>query len=217
MMRRGIDSEEKLHKCNQCEYASSQKGHLNTHIKTHNGEKLHKCSQCEYTSSTDGNLRRHMLLHKCNQCGNAFARASHLVIHLKVHTGDKSYTCNQCKLLQAIWIGKWKHTAEKSPINATSVLMLRSMQVISEAIGKNILGKRHTNVTNVNMHHLHYEIRKDISWHILVKSLTNAISVEMLIHEHIIWTHIWKDTMGKKPTDACSVIFQPFMQKVRAV
>ena len=52
-------SGEKSNKCNQCDYASSQTGHLITHMKTHRGEKLNKCNQCEYASSQASNLRQH--------------------------------------------------------------------------------------------------------------------------------------------------------------
>ena len=32
-------------KCNQCDYASFQAGHLREHLKTHSGEKSNKCNQ----------------------------------------------------------------------------------------------------------------------------------------------------------------------------
>ena len=50
---------EKSNKCNQCDYASSEKGHLRTHLKTHSGEKPNKCNQCDYASSQAGDLRTH--------------------------------------------------------------------------------------------------------------------------------------------------------------
>ena len=33
------DSGEKFNKCNQCDYPSSEAGHLRRHLKTHSGEK----------------------------------------------------------------------------------------------------------------------------------------------------------------------------------
>ena len=51
-------SGEKSNKCNQCDYASSQAGHLETHLEMHSGEKKHlkmqsgekpnKCNQCDF-------------------------------------------------------------------------------------------------------------------------------------------------------------------------
>ena len=51
-------SGEKLKKCNQCNYASSQAGHLRAHLKTHSGEKSNKCNQCDCASSHDFDLPR---------------------------------------------------------------------------------------------------------------------------------------------------------------
>ena len=50
-------------KCNQCDYASSQSGHLTEHLKTNGGEKPNKCNQCEYASSQAGHLRKHLKTH----------------------------------------------------------------------------------------------------------------------------------------------------------
>ncbi len=49
---------EKSKKCNQCDFASVQKGDLRKHLKTHSGEKPYKCNQCDYASSQAINLRQ---------------------------------------------------------------------------------------------------------------------------------------------------------------
>ena len=54
---------EKSNKCNQCEYASSVKGSLRSHLKMHSGEKSNKCNQCDYASSHASALRTHMKIH----------------------------------------------------------------------------------------------------------------------------------------------------------
>ena len=56
-------SGEKTNKCNQCDYASSQAGHLRTHLKTHSGEKPNKCNQCNFAPSQAGHLRAHLKTH----------------------------------------------------------------------------------------------------------------------------------------------------------
>ena len=63
---------EKLNKCSQCNYASSQAGNLRTHLKTHSGERSYKCNQCDYESSQANNLA-----------------------HLKIYSGEKSNKCDQ--------------------------------------------------------------------------------------------------------------------------
>ena len=45
IMKKKTDNAIKSNKCNQCDYSSSQTGHLRTHLKTHSGEKSNKCNQ----------------------------------------------------------------------------------------------------------------------------------------------------------------------------
>ena len=61
------ETQEKSHKCKQCEYASLYAGDLRRHLKRHSGEKSNKFNQCDFASSY----------------------ASALMIHLKTHSGEK--------------------------------------------------------------------------------------------------------------------------------
>ena len=86
---------ETSHKCNKCDFDSSWRSRLMTHMQIHNGEKSHKCNQCDFASIKAGNLRRHLKTHrgeklsKCNQCDNAFSWADQLREHLKTHSQEK--------------------------------------------------------------------------------------------------------------------------------
>ena len=68
--------------------------------KTNNAVKSNRCIQCDYSSSQAGHLRAHFKTHKgentnkCNQCDSAFSRGGQLRKHLKTHSGEKSNKCN---------------------------------------------------------------------------------------------------------------------------
>ena len=90
-----INDGTKSHKCDQCDFSSSQRGDLRKHLKEHCEKKSHQCSQCDYSSSRAGNLRTHLRIHtgeksnKCSQCDYASCDASNLRTHLKTHSGEK--------------------------------------------------------------------------------------------------------------------------------
>ena len=54
---------EKSNKCNLCDYATSNAGHLRTHVKMHSGEKSNKCNLCDFASNKASDLRRHLKTH----------------------------------------------------------------------------------------------------------------------------------------------------------
>ena len=95
ILKKTTDNVIKSNKCNQCEYASSQAGHLRTHLKVHIGEKSNKCNQCDFASAHASSLITHLKTHsgdksnKCNHCDYASAYASVLRTHLKTHSGEK--------------------------------------------------------------------------------------------------------------------------------
>ena len=96
--------EGEAHKCNQCNYTSSRKNNLKSHLKKHTGEKSHKCNQCDYASSQAGDLRT----------------------HLKTHSGEKSNKCNKCDFASSYVSALRTHlecTVEKSQTNAINATM----------------------------------------------------------------------------------------------
>lgn len=51
---------DKPYKCIFCPYTAKQKGHLQSHMRTHTGERPFKCPQCPYTATQNIHLRVHM-------------------------------------------------------------------------------------------------------------------------------------------------------------
>ena len=99
----------KTNKCNQCDYASSQVGHLKRHLKTHSGERSNKCNQCDFVSSQAGHLKTHLKIHsgekpnKCTQCDYASSQVGDLMRHLKTHRREleQKQTMNEGDVLRS--------------------------------------------------------------------------------------------------------------------
>ena len=102
------------HKCNQCNYASSQAGTLNGHLKAHSGEKLNKCNQCDYTSCYASALRTHLKKSPID--------ATNVIMH---------------PLRQAIWGLIWKYTVEKNQTIVISLTLHPHRQAIWGNIWQN--------------------------------------------------------------------------------
>ena len=99
---------EMSNKCNQCDYASSQTGHLRTHLIMHSGEKSNRFNQCDFVTFRVDNLRSHLKMHsgetpnKCNHCDYASSQTGHLRTHLKTHSGEKPNKCKQCNYASSV-------------------------------------------------------------------------------------------------------------------
>ena len=88
-------SGDESNKCNHCDYASSQAGHLRRHLKTH-GEKSNKCNQCDCATSQVNPLMMYLQTHSEKRqiitTNVTFSQAGSLKAHLKIHSGVKVKT-----------------------------------------------------------------------------------------------------------------------------
>ena len=88
----------KLHACVECEYTSTRKDHLTSHMRTHTGVKPFRCDECEYASATKSNLTIHMRSHtgvkpfRCDECEYASTTKNDLTVHKRTHTGARRET-----------------------------------------------------------------------------------------------------------------------------
>ena len=123
-----------------------------------------------------------------------------------------SKNCRNCKTAvnvtmlplrrQAIWEHIWKHTVEKSQMNATNgqpKMMHRSSSRTGH-LSTRLITHSEEKPEKCNQCYL-YSIRQaiwgDIFKDSVEKSQTNVTSVIIHLLVHTIWRHIWKHTMEK--------------------
>ena len=69
---RGVHEKLKIFKCRHCDYESSTKGNLDTHMRgVHHKIKAYNCDHCNYSATTKGNLYQHLKgVHKTGSVTN---------------------------------------------------------------------------------------------------------------------------------------------------
>ena len=53
------------HTCDQCNYKTTNKGHLNRHIDSVHGNVRYSCDKCDYKAKRKGHLKRHIDSGRC--------------------------------------------------------------------------------------------------------------------------------------------------------
>jgi hypothetical protein len=113
-----VKNDNKVFKCELCEYQSAWKSHLKRHNKqVHDKIKDEKCPQCDFTCSTKGDLKRHnKMIHdkikdeKCPQCDFTCSMKCYLKKHIKqVHDKIKDEKCLQCDYTCSVKSNLKKH------------------------------------------------------------------------------------------------------------
>ena len=117
----------KVHKCNQCDYASVWAWDLKKRKKSHSGGKnVQRQSMWLCFLFFASNFRRHMKTlsgeksHKCNQCDFTSVQACDLKKHLKTHSGEKNHKCKQCDYASVQTADLRKHLKTHSGVKSYS-------------------------------------------------------------------------------------------------
>jgi len=114
-----------IKKCDQCDYSTTNSGHLTNHKRTHTGEKPFECDDCDKSFAQSGILTRHKRTHtgekpfECDECDYKCSVSHNLTNHKRTHTGEKPYECDfdgcdhKCSQGSALTTHIRTHTGEK--------------------------------------------------------------------------------------------------------
>ena len=80
----------------------------------HSGVLPHACNQCEYATTTKSSLKSHMHKHEykektfyCDHCKYSFTNGNSLSSHLRSHRKERLFDCKQCE-------AKFKRSSEET-------------------------------------------------------------------------------------------------------
>lgn len=114
-----VHSGTKPNTCKYCPSTFITSGELTRHIRhRHNEDKLHKCESCDYASLELCKVKRHAVQHsagftfKCGYCSYAAINKNKLKYHLRIHTTNKPFKlfeCMVCNLGNFTWQELNKH------------------------------------------------------------------------------------------------------------
>ena len=90
--------------CDYCDYQSSLKYNVKTHLNKHKDSKSFHCKLCDKKFNWDSSLRSHMSAahgkiirtYICEVCTHSFKDKSNLAQHMFTHKEEKPHTCNTC-------------------------------------------------------------------------------------------------------------------------
>ncbi|KAF7687995.1 hypothetical protein HF521_014001 [Silurus meridionalis] len=101
-------SEQKVYKCDMCEYTSSTYVGVRNHRRIHSSDKPYRCCSCDFATTNMNSLKSHMKRHpqehqavqlleqyRCSLCGYVCSHPPSLKSHMWKHAGDQNYNYEQ--------------------------------------------------------------------------------------------------------------------------
>ncbi|KAL5022190.1 hypothetical protein ScPMuIL_001345 [Solemya velum] len=101
--KRGMHSDDKPYKCEQCGASFNFNHSYKLHLLKHSGQRPYTCGECGKTYLTANHLKIHTEAvhgnkknYSCHFCGRLFSYTTSLKMHVMSHTGERPYQCGQC-------------------------------------------------------------------------------------------------------------------------
>ncbi|KAF5906600.1 zinc finger protein, partial [Clarias magur] len=101
-------SEQKVYKCDMCDYTSSTYVGVRNHRRIHSSDKPYRCCSCDFATTNMNSLKSHMKRHpqehqavqlleqyRCSLCGYVCSHPPSLKSHMWKHAGDQNYNYEQ--------------------------------------------------------------------------------------------------------------------------
>uniref|UniRef100_A0A8B9LUH1 Zinc finger protein 507 n=2 Tax=Astyanax mexicanus TaxID=7994 RepID=A0A8B9LUH1_ASTMX len=101
-------SDQKVYKCDVCDYTSSTYVGVRNHRRIHNSDKPYRCCNCNFATTNMNSLKSHMKKHpqehqavhlleqyRCSLCGYMCSHPPSLKSHMWKHAGDQNYNYEQ--------------------------------------------------------------------------------------------------------------------------
>ncbi|XP_062845731.1 zinc finger protein 507 [Trichomycterus rosablanca] len=108
MMDEGITSEQKVFKCDMCDYTSCTYVGVRNHRRIHSSDKPYRCCGCDFATTNMNSLKSHLKKHpqkhqalqlleqySCSLCGYVCSHPPSLKSHMWKHAGDQNYNYEQ--------------------------------------------------------------------------------------------------------------------------
>ncbi|XP_017578786.1 zinc finger protein 507 isoform X1 [Pygocentrus nattereri] len=127
-------SDQKVYKCDVCDYTSSTYVGVRNHRRIHNSDKPYRCCSCDFATTNMNSLKSHMKRHpqehqavqlleqyRCSLCGYVCSHPPSLKSHMWKHAGDQNYNYEQVNKA----INEAISQSSRSPIVPPNVILGR--------------------------------------------------------------------------------------------
>ncbi|XP_076854343.1 zinc finger protein 507 isoform X2 [Brachyhypopomus gauderio] len=141
-----LAGDQKVFKCDVCDYTSSTYVGVRNHRRIHNSDKPYRCCSCDFATTNMNSLKSHMKRHpqehqavqlleqyRCSLCGYVCSHPPSLKSHMWKHAGDQNYNYEQVNkaINEAISQSSRSPKPGAEPVGERPCLVLENKEKVS--------------------------------------------------------------------------------------